>query len=672
MPRRLFFTASVAVFSLAAALSAETLSERVDRYTHLKLGESATTVSDMAFTAGHLDVKLARGVLAPVFAGDEPVGWFFQGQGSWTYASDTADELVVMRHNVDKATHWKAKDDKGRVVVTDTFDDALWLAPGGKTPPIASPAPLPERAFGRHLERFGRRKLDSTAQRLAYRALAEPDAPFAWAEFSGGKEETIWTRDEVEAHSEALYALEKVEFDSANAPWEWGVKTISEQPIGRTLREPPRPDLVLTRVEPEIEADGENAKIRVTETWTALEGPVSTLHLNLRSRVFADSALDVRRQEVRKVETDDGHPVDFDHRDGRILLSVPRPIEAGKSVTLTFDMAGNVLHPPSHDSYWLLGFDTWFPQPGLSSSAYTWKCTVHVKKPFVPIGSGSVVSRKEENGWNVLTTELDHPVYLPVVLAGNYHVEDVEKDGRTYHVASYAYVNHRATDHLVTLASQIIRFYEPFLGAFPWKEFTIIEVNSYGFGIAPPGTMFITQEAFSPHQDDLTKVLSRGLTARFAHEIAHQWWGNQVKWADDEEEWLSESFAEYCSALQQRAEKGKGAYGGMVRDWEGEMRESGSSATLPTANRIEGERAFRDRTGLLYGRGPFLLAVLHRELGEEKFLTFLKTFQTNRKWKTGSTALVADLLRVLTGRDYQPFFDKYYWGTEYPEMMKEP
>ncbi|HWC64783.1 MAG TPA: M1 family aminopeptidase, partial [Thermoanaerobaculia bacterium] len=186
----------------------------------------------------------------------------------------------------------------------------------------------------------------------------------------------------------------------------------------------------------------------------------------------------------------------------------------------------------------------------------------------------------------------------------------------------------------------------------------------------PPGTMFITREAFSPHEDDLTKMFSKSLTARFAHEIAHQWWGNQVSWPDDEEEWISESFAEYCSALQVRAEKGKGAYNDVVRDWEGRMKQSGVAATLPTANRIEGEMAFLDRMGLLYGRGPFLLAVIHHEIGEEKFLTFLKTFQSNRKWNTGSSALVADLLHYLTGKSWTDFFDRYYWGTEYPVLKK--
>jgi hypothetical protein len=661
--------AFVALFATAAR--AETLSAQVDRYAHPTLGKDAVTVANVALEVGHIKVTLEKGVVAPVLGGTEPIGFFFSGEGKWTYASDTPEEWPVMRHDADKATRWKAKDEGKSLVVSDSFDDLLWLAPGEKLPAGTAGGAVPENGFRKHLERFARRKTDSVAQRLAYRERMAPAAPFSWVEFSGGKQESIWFRDEVESHAEDLIALKKLEFDSANAPWEWAVETISDEPIGRGFREPPRPDVVLTKVEPRIEAAGEHAKIRVAETWeSAVKEPISTLHVNLRSRVFANSALDVRKNELLKVESADGHAVDFDHRDGRLLLALPEPLAPGHPVSLVFTMEGDVLPPPSHDSYWLLGFDDWFPNAGLNASAYTWRCAVRVKKPFVPIASGKVLSRKEEKEWNTLEVELDHPIFLPVVLGGSYHVEDVTKEGRVFHIASYAYVNHRATEHLATLASQIIKFYEPFLGPFPWKEFTIVEINSYGFGIAPPATMFITREAFSPHEDDVTKMFSKSLTARFAHEIAHQWWGHQIKWPDDEEEWMSESFAEYCSALQVRAEKGNGAYNQVVRDWEGRMKDSGISATLPTANRIEGETAFRDRFGLLYGRGPFLLAVIHREIGEEKFLTFLKTFQSNRKWRTGSSALAADLLHFLTGKSWADFFDRYFWTTQWPTLPK--
>jgi hypothetical protein len=90
--------------------------------------------------------------------------------------------------------------------------------------------------------------------------------------------------------------------------------------------------------------------------------------------------------------------------------------------------------------------------------------------------------------------------------------------------------------------------YEGFLGPFPFRELNIIEIPDYGWGQAPPGTLFITQEAFNPIMDEANQLFSGGVNQRFAHEIAHQYWGTVVKSPSREEQWLEEAFAEYCAA----------------------------------------------------------------------------------------------------------------------------
>lgn len=656
------------IFVVLAALPlrAETIPEAVGRYENLKTG-GAVEVFDAEVGLGHLKLSLKRGVAVAVLAGNEQVGFFFRGEGRFTYVSETPEEFPVLKNNLSEVSRWKPVEEAGRMSVSDAFPELLWIAPG--TPPLPgkpSTAGL-DSEFRRHRERFGRLKSDSLSQRLAYRRVESPAAKLGWAEMTGGKHDALWLFDGSESSDELLTVLKKLEFDSANSPWEWAPQVVSEQPVGRKIRDGgPRPRIALLRVEPTIEADGEDAKFTVDETIETRDRPSKVFGFDLRSRVFAGSALDIRPQRLLRVLSEAGKPLPFDHRQERLLVELPEPVEPGRPVVLRFEMEGKVLHPPSGDSYWILSFDPWFPRPAVGRSEFTWKCSVKVRKPFVPIVSGKTTARHEEGGWNSVTAEFDRPVSLPVVLAGRYSIEEKSVDGRTIRVASYAYTNHRASEHLVTLASQIIKFYEPFLGPFPFPEFTIVEINSYGFGVAPPATMFITQEAFTPHRDDVTKYFSKSLNARFAHEIAHQYWGNQVSWARDEDEWISESFAEYCSAVQVRKEKGDSWYRTIVDDWRGAMKEADGHATLPTADRIEGERAFRDRTNLLYGRGPYLLYALHRKLGDETFFTFLKTYQRNLKWKAGSTALVEDLLHFLTKESYAGFFDRYFWGTEMP------
>jgi hypothetical protein len=652
---------------LAAQVSAESLPDAMARYESLALAGRAIEVSGVPVRVGHMEATLREGTLTPVLAGTETVGFYFVGKGDWRYESACSDEFAVVRRDAGEVTRWKVEDDSGRPAIRDEFDEILWIEPGGSTwPSKGQDRAVPQGQFQKHRDYFARRKFDSAAQRLAYRKLSGSPAALVWAEIAGGRNSALYLYDGTESLQETLAVVKKRESDSANAPEELLALPISSQPIDRGCRERARPPALLTDVRASIEADGEHAKLDVVETYRAGSRPLALLRLNLRSRVFAGSALDVRPQTLSSVETADGRAVPFDHRNGAVLLALPGAVPPGREITLRFRMDGDMLYRPNNDAFWMLGFDAWYPQPDFGASDFTWKCSVRVRAPFVPIVSGSQAERASADGWNSVTAEIDRPVFLPVVLAGNYDIDEEKIDGRTFRIASYVYHNRRATEHLAKLASQIIAFYEPFLGPFPWKELTIVEINALGFGVAPPATMFITREAFSPHEDDFTKLLSQGLNERFAHEIAHQYWGHQVKWGDDADEWLSESFAEYCAYLAVRRIKGESYARKMVARWRAGAHDADAHATIPTADRLLGESAFRDRFGLLYGKGPYLLRAIDRDLGEQMFLTALKTFQSNLRWKTGSTRLFRNLLEFLTKRSWSDFFDRYFWGTEIP------
>ncbi len=303
--------------------------------------------------------------------------------------------------------------------------------------------------------------------------------------------------------------------------------------------------------------------------------------------------------------------------------------------------------------------------------AYTVHSLVKVKKPFVPFTPGKTLARREEGDYNVVETVLDKPVAFTMVQAGKYQVSEEKRGERTIRVATYGLRNERAAKQLTDLAFGLIDYYEFFLGPFPWSEFNIIQMNTYGYGQAPPATMFITSEAFQPTQSLEDQFFSQGINERFAHEIAHQYWGYVVREASDEETWLSESFAEYSAALalKKLMPNGEGVYNRLVSTWKGGAKMGVNVAPIPYANRIEGDRSvsFRQRFALLYEKGPYLLYTLHKEVGDTTFLTFLKSYQKSFAWKAGTTKDVAGLLGFITKKDYKPFFDQYYWGTALPQ-----
>jgi aminopeptidase N len=256
------------------------------------------------------------------------------------------------------------------------------------------------------------------------------------------------------------------------------------------------------------------------------------------------------------------------------------------------------------------------------------------------------------------------------VLAGRYEAQEQTRNGLTVRVATYAMKNARAMKQLAELAHGIVEHFQSYLGAFPFKELNVIEINDWGFGQAPPGILFITREAFNPLMGEANQIFSGGINDRFAHEVAHQYWGHVVKMPSLEEQWLTEAFAEYCAALFLKAFKGQGAYDNIVRRWRAAAAQAGDAAPIPLANRVtipsDYFTAYTIRSGLLYSKGAYLLSILHRELGDQTFLTFLKSYQKSFRWKFGSTAHVAGLLEWLTHKSYASFFEANYWGTGMP------
>jgi aminopeptidase N len=75
-------------------------------------------------------------------------------------------------------------------------------------------------------------------------------------------------------------------------------------------------------------------------------------------------------------------------------------------------------------------------------------------------------------------------------------------------------------------------------------------------------------------------------------------------------------------------------------------------------------------TQLLYGKGPYVLHALRQEIGDETFkkLLYYMTVQPHKKRMKVSTEDVIQLVNVLTGENYRPWFERYVYGTEVPEL----
>lgn len=648
----------------------DTVPGLVEAYDHPTLGKSSP-VSGATFTSGNLAITFSSGSAAPVMAGSEPIGVFFKGSGSLEYRSPDPAEAAVLQTNI-KTTDLKAEKDGNAMVIRDTFTEVYLLVAGRPGLTLSGDGGTDlAAAFAEHRDTIQRDMSGPGSFVFVKQKLDAPKTPLVRAQFRGGKEILVYVYDGVLAETEKLYSLHKTrqtsirEYSRAHFP-----TILSEVPLGRTRKDFQEPPFLLYDITYTLTAETEgNAALDMNETIIPRKSAQKVYRFNLHDTVYTDRGRE-RKYNVRKITDKNGKELQFVHREGELIVGTPAAMPENEAFTMRFQIDGDFLMRPSGDSFWVLGVEPWFPQPELNGQFYTVHSTVRVKKPYVPFAPGTTVRRVEEGEYNVVENKIDKPVQFAVVLAGNYKYEEDVANGLTVRVASYGGANPRQMKKLASLAHGMISYYEPFLGPFPFTELNIIQITEFGFGQAPPGTMFITNEAFDPLSGTINQFFSQGINHRFAHEIAHQYWGHVVKMGSGDEQWVTESFAEYSSSFVVKQLKGNSELKAMQNTWKQNANYAKDASSIPLSNRLMhvngGTNAFRNRTFLMYHKGAYLLSQIHKEIGDDAFLTFLRNYQAINAWKFASTNDMVALLRKITNKDYTAFFEQNFWGTGMP------
>ena len=634
---------------------------------HLK---TCHPVENLTLAWNGIQFSLKQGHGARIAAGNEVVGLFFEGEGSFRYRSATPREFAVLDYNCRQQTNLDVKVGETDRQISGSFNRILIWMPEKEIPMLkGQPGKNLTAAFKQHRDEFKGDIYTRGAHFFYEQKLDYPDAILIKAQFQSGNDPLVYFYDGTPEPYVSLFSLQKSSARMGPRKDHLFPVTLSHYAATGDGRGFTNPFFRLTDLDYQLKAEGSQVTLDVKQTLVPLYGAKRVFKFNLPTTLFSGRN-STRELKLKRVTDASGNELEFDHRNQNLVVVLPRAIPENQSFQLHFAIEGDFLIRPGGDSFWTLGTWAWFPQPPLGGQYYRVRSKVSVKKPFVPFAIGKTLDRGEEGDFNYVVNQVDKPVQFAVVLAGKYHVYEETFGHVTIRVASYAVKKKRSMKKLAKLAGDIINYYEPWLGPFPFPELNILEINSLGFGQAPPGTMFITQEAFSPRQDDISKIFSKGVNARFAHEIAHQYWGHVIKMGSFEEQWLTESFAEYCSAIVVEQIKGKQGYKAMVQQWKSNAKQAAHIAAIPVANRIRGKDPLMNRihrTYLLYDKGAYLLSVLNRELGDRTFFTFMRAYQDSLAWKYGTTPQVVDLLNHLTGKDYGPFFEKYYWDTGMPD-----
>ncbi len=641
------------------------------------LGPVAATENKVAFVSGGLTLELEPGLCADIKLGDQVVGLFYKGTAKVRYFIPNTENKEVPRYNV-KANSWaKVLDRPDGLEVVDEVK-TLALYGDFRKPGLSATAPEGDlsTAFTLHQKLFASRRKDLPESLLLQRAGIAPDAAMVMAELDGPGGKYLFLRDEGVSFKETFDILSFQEMP--------GVRELNQASVGEIFlkgnrRDPLPPDYVLSHVDLDIQASkGTLATIHVKENVTPLRPGVSLLVFNQDHYTLGHTGGLLERKPIRvdKVSDEAGRVLPYVHLGNQLLVALPEATVLQKPQILQFDLGGHVLDLHGNDNYWELGVRNWFPLPELSGQLYTVRCRLAVEKPFVPVVPGKVIKEESTDKVNIMEAVFEKPVCFFSVAAGNFEIRTY-KDPRspvTLRLCGYSGLSKGGSERLSKTIHGLLQFYSVLLGPSPFDDLVVINRNELGHGQAPPGMVFLTNEAFNPKADLITSMYaSAWINAGIAHELAHQYWGHVVKMRSLDDQWITESFSEYCSAIAMSRAKsnGRDRFEKQFNRWVGPAKEASPIVPIALANKLvpasSRQDEWRYRTALVYSKGAMLLASLNKALGEDAFIDFLQTYQRARAWQTSVTQDIPTILKQRYNKDFQDFFERYYWGLEMPD-----
>jgi hypothetical protein len=229
----------------------------------------------------------------------------------------------------------------------------------------------------------------------------------------------------------------------------------------------------------------------------------------------------------------------------------------------------------------------------------------------------------------------------------------------------------RSRDAIVT-AAEILRLYSGLLGDAPYGALTLAMVEDEFPGGHAPGyfAMINNPPPVMPHSWRNDPAAFQGFPEFFlAHELAHQWFGQAVGWKNYHEQWLSEGFAQYLAALYAKERRGEGAFRDVLRQfrrWALEDSDQGPVYLGYRLGHIKGDsRVFR---ALVYNKGAAVLHMLRRLIGDEAFLSGLRQFYADHRFKKAGTDDLRKAMEAASNRDLNRFFERWIYDNAIPRL----
>lgn len=374
-----------------------------------------------------------------------------------------------------------------------------------------------------------------------------------------------------------------------------------------------------------------------------------------------------------------GTPRSFVHQNDHIFILLPAPLAVGSSVSTRvyyhgtpsssgfFSGISNDVSPSwNNEATWTLSepfnANQWWPCKQIltdkSDSCWVFVTTSNANKAgsnglltaVVDLGNGK--SRYE---WKC-RNKIDY--YLISVSVAAYDEYNIWAHpagaSDSLLIQNYVYNNPSCLPYFkdeIDLTDDFVELYSQQFGLYPFMN------EKYGHCMAPMGGGMEHQTMTTLGFFDFYLI---------CHELAHQWFGDNVTCATWQDIWVNEGFASYAEYLAADAlDSHSEAQSHMLDVHNSVKSEPGGSVFVPLSDIGDENRIFDGR--LSYDKGSAIIHMIRFEMNNDSlFFKTLRDFQTIYGDGTATGDDFRAVCESVSGRSFNDFFNQWYYGEGYP------
>lgn len=450
--------------------------------------------------------------------------------------------------------------------------------------------------------------------------------------------------------------------------------------------EPERAALRLEHVVLDLEVDAGRKYLAGTATLTLATSARKTRLLIDLDKNFHVSAVQIDGKALAAGK--------WRNPEGRLTIDLPTPVAAGGKVVARIAYAGRpheAVNAPWDDGF---VWSSWQGKPWVATTAQGYGCDLFWPCLDFPAGevksirmaittggeaaiaNGRLMSVQPMPGGRARWTweARDINPYLVAINIGPYREIKGSYASRFGNQVPLHFWHLVGKDKqaagLFAEFAPTLDFFETMIGPFPFahEKLGVVETPHLG----------MEHQTVNAYGNDYRKDAT-GFDWLFHHELAHEWFGNQMTAADWDDFWLHEGYGQYMQPLYGQWREGEARYAAMMADQRRNIVNrqplvSGRSRTSDEVYQLEKGGPGQD----IYYKGAWVLHTLRYLIGDKAFFDATRRLVYGRpdprpgnfKPRFATTAEFETLMSAAAGRDLHWFYNVYLRSAALPELVE--